>query len=165
MIASSEELSILTLSTALSLALFTGCGGSSESVKLEADTNKTVAVGDTKLDTLATTFFGDKQNNRIIVADTDEMKLIDLVDDLKTGHQITYTADKVPGHAKAYVVNRGSNAIDIVDTQKLQIIKTIALDHFPRSAEAMNKTLGLCEVSGMNKPMATIIDSVFLVII
>ena len=149
--------SMLTLSTVLSLVLFAGCGSSSE--PKVAESNKTFAVEEKELDTLATTFFGDKENNRIIVADTDEMKLIDLVDDLKTGHQITYTADKVPGHTKAYVVNRGSNAIDVVDTQKFQIVKTIALDHFPRSAEAMNKTLGLCEVSGMNKAMATIIDT------
>jgi len=101
-------------------------------------------------------FFGDKQNNRVLVVDVNKMRILD--DDLYTHHQITYTADKVYGEEKVYVVNRGSDAIDVVDTKTHQLLHTIPLMHHPRSAEAMNKTYGLCAVSGMDKAMVSIID-------
>jgi YVTN family beta-propeller protein len=100
-------------------------------------------------------FFGDKENNKVIVVDVRNMELIAQKD---TNHLITYTPDKVAGKPKVYVVNRGSDFIDVMDTNTLEIINTIPLKHHPRSAETMNKTLGLCEVSGMDKPMASIID-------
>jgi len=92
------------------------------------------------------------------VVDVENMELAEPNYEVYTGNLITYTADKVVGYPKVYVVNRGSNAIDVIDVNTTEIIKTIPLAHFPRSAETMNKTLGLCEASGMNKPMASIID-------
>jgi len=102
-------------------------------------------------------FFGDKVNSRVVVVNVEEMKLADpgYVD---TDHLITYTADKVFDHPKVYVVNRGSNAMDVIDVDTIKLTKTIDLKHFPRSAESMNKTLRLNETSGMDKPMASIID-------
>jgi len=101
-------------------------------------------------------YFGDKEQNRVVVVDVEKMKL---TQEVPTGHQLTYTADKVYAMPKVYVVNRGSNAIDVVDTKTDELTKTIPLQHFPRSAEAMNKTFKLCEVSGMDKPMASIINA------
>ncbi len=102
-------------------------------------------------------FFGDKVNSRVVVVNVEEMKLADpgYVD---TDHFITYTADKVFDHPKVYVVNRGSNAMDVIDVNTIELTKTIDLKHFPRSAESMNETLRLNETSGMDKPMASIID-------
>ena len=104
------------------------------------------------------TFFGDKEQNRVIIVDVEKMKLSEPTHEVFTGHQITYTADKVFGKPKVYAVNRGSNAIDVINTNTHELTKTIALQHFPRSAEAMNEKLHLNETSGMDKPMASIID-------
>lgn len=100
-------------------------------------------------------FFGDKENNRITIVDVEDMTLRPHV---YTGNLITYTVDEVFGSNKAYVVNRGSEAIDVIDINMMNITKTIVLDHFPRSSEAINTTLGLAEASGMDKAMASIID-------
>ena len=56
------------------------------------------------------------------------------------------------------MVNRGSDALDVVDIKSLELTHTIELPHFPRSSESMNKKLMLNETSGMDKPMASIID-------
>ncbi len=100
-------------------------------------------------------FFGDKENNQVVVVDVENMEL---THEVPTGHSITYTADKVLDLPKVYAVNRGSNAMDVLDTNTIEITKTIPLKHYPRSAESMNKTLRLNETSGMDKPMASIID-------
>ena len=133
--------------TSLSLLALSGCGGD--------NTPHTKVNSDIKETEHTKAFFGDKESNSVVIADVDTMKLIGHV---PTGHQITYTADHVKGQAKAYVVNRGSNAIDVLDTHNHSISKTITLEHYPRSAESMNQKLGLCEVSGMDKAMASIID-------
>jgi len=101
-------------------------------------------------------FFGDKENNTIVVVDIDKMEHLR---EVSTGHSLTYTTDKIGDGSKAYAVNRGSNAIDVIDTNSMEITKTIKLQHTPRSAEAENKTLQLCAVSGMNKAMISIISS------
>jgi len=100
-------------------------------------------------------FFGDKENNTVLVVDVQNMEL---VKSEPTSHLITYAIDKVPTKSKVYISNRGSNALDVMDINSLEIIKTIKLEHYPRSADAFNNTLGLCEVSGMDKAMVSIID-------
>ncbi len=102
-------------------------------------------------------FFGDKENNRVVVVNVEAMELAK-TDYVYTDHLITYTADKVFDHPKVYVVNRGSDAMDVIDVNTIELTNTIDLEHFPRSAESMNKTLRLNETSGMDKPMASIID-------
>jgi len=71
-------------------------------------------------------FFGDKENNSIIVVDVEKMEHIR---EISTGHLMTYTTDKIGNDLKAYTVNRGSNAIDVVDTRNMKITKTIKLEH------------------------------------
>ena len=104
-------------------------------------------------------FFGDKEKNQVVVVNVEEMKFAD-PGRVDTDHQITYTADKVFDHPKVYVVNRGSNALDIINVNTIELTENspILLEHFPRSAESMNETLRLNETSGMDKPMASIID-------
>ena len=102
-------------------------------------------------------FFGDKELNRVVIADIEEMEPSKPKYDAFTRHEITYAVDKVPNKPKAYISNRGSNAVDVISTNKNKIIKTIKTTHYPRSADAMRGHL--CEVSGMNKAMASIIDT------
>ncbi len=129
--------------------LFSGCGSSHRDVTL---------LEDNMTHEMTKAFFGDKANSRVVVVNVEEMKLAQPTHEVFTGHNITYTADKVFDHPKVYVVNRGSNAIDVIDVNTIELTKTIPLEHFPRSSEQMNKTLRLNETSGMDKPMASIID-------
>ncbi len=136
----------MILCTAVAAAfMFSGCGD--DTTKSETNSSEVTTRA----------FFGDKENNRVVIADVDTMELSTPYE-AYTGHQITYTADKVVGKPKAYVVNRGSDAIDVIDINTHKITKTIPLTHHPRSAEAMNETLGLCETTGMDKEAASIID-------
>ena len=107
-------------------------------------------------------YFGDKVNNRIVVVDVDNMKLLDSID---TGHQVSYAAEviktKATKHAvnpKLYVDNRGSNFIDVFDSATNTITKSIPLGFYPRSIAVQERT-GLVAVSGTNKAMVAIIDS------
>lgn len=100
-------------------------------------------------------FFGDKENNAVIAVDVEDFKKVAAI---PTGHEITYTADKIGSMEKVYAVNRGSDAIDVIDCNTLELTTTIALAHHPRSAESVNKKLGLVAVTGMDKPMVSIID-------
>ncbi len=106
-------------------------------------------------------WFGDKENNVIDVVDVDNMKIIDQI---PTGHQKTYAAEVIKLHGmhtstpKLYIDNRGSDAIDVLDSKTNEIIKTINLPFHPRSI-SVNKTTGLVAVSGVDKPMTAIIDS------
>ena len=137
-----------------------GCGGEEPS-RFSGDIvlNSTSLLEKNTLEITTTkAFFGDKQNNDVLVVDVDNMRLAN-PGRIPTGHEITYTADKVYNQPKVYVVNRGSDAIDVMDINTHEIVKTIPLLHHPRSAEAMNKKLGLCAVSGMDKPMVSIIDT------
>ena len=135
--------------------LLSGCGNNNSTI-IYLEDNATVEDNTTQEITKA--FFGDKEQNRVVVVNVEEMKLAEPTHEVFTGHEITYTADNVFMHPKAYVVNRGSNAIDVIDTNTIEITKTIPLEHFPRSSEQMNKTLRLNETSGMDKAMASIID-------
>jgi len=125
-----------------------GCGGSNSN----SSNNQTAAKETTKA------FFGDKANSRVVVVDVEEMKLTEPFHEVFTGHEITYTADKVYDNPKVYVINRGSNAVDVMDIDSIEITKTIELKHFPRSAESMNENLRLTEITGMDKPMASIVN-------
>ncbi len=114
------------------------------------DKNKTVRA-----------FFGDKENNQIDVVDVDNMQLIDTI---PTGHQKTYAAEVIKFHGqetqtpKMYIDNRGSDAIDVLDSATNEIVKTINLPFHPRSI-SVNKDTGLVAVSGVDKPMTAIIDA------
>ena len=108
-----------------------------------------------------TAWFGDKEQNLIDVVDVDNMTL---VDQIPTGHQKTYAAEAVKWHGhggrtpKMYIDNRGSDAIDVLDSATKEIVKTIDLPFHPRSI-SVNKETGLVAVSGVDKPMTAIIDA------
>jgi YVTN family beta-propeller protein len=129
-----------------------GCGGGGEDGM--GETEKHLAPGEFDFDVKA--FFGDKVNNTVIVIDPIAFEILDTV---PTGHLITYTPDHVEGNTKLYISNRGSNAVDIMDQETNEIIGTIPFKHFPRSGETWNTWDELGQVSGMNKPMSTIIDT------
>jgi DNA-binding beta-propeller fold protein YncE len=135
---------IFFIAGAVATILSTGYAGSS---------NNKSKMGTTKA------FFGDKEHNRVVIANIDEMEYSRPEYDAFTEHEITYAVDKVPNHCKAYISNRGSNAIDIMNTESNKIIKTLNTVHYPRSADAMNTSKHLAEVSGMDKAMASIIDT------
>ncbi len=103
-------------------------------------------------------FFGDKELNRVVVANISEMEESYPEYEAYTNSNITYGVDSVPNRPRAIVSNRGSNTIDIINTRSNKIIKRVSLQHFPRSADAMNVEKSFIEISGMNKAMATIIN-------
>ncbi len=112
---------------------------------------------------VTTAYFGDKENNKIDVVDVENMKLID---EIYTGHNKTYAAEIIKlqhqGHnrdKKMYVVNRGSNSIDVIQSSSNAISKTINLPFYPRSIDVQKQT-GLVSVSGTNKAMIAIIDGI-----
>ena len=130
----------IILLAVLTIAFFSSC---------QKDTKVTVKKDITRA------FFGDKKNNAVVAVDVEDFKL---VASTPTGHEITYTADRIGSTGKVYAVNRGSNAIDVLDCESVDLTKTIHLAHHPRSSEAVNKDLGLVAVTGMDKPMVSIID-------
>ena len=108
-------------------------------------------------------YFGDKENNLVVVVDVDNMKVLDAI---STSHKKTYAAEVIKtmgSHSfgqipKMYIDNRGSDAIDVLDGQTNSIIKTIELPFHPRSIDVEKRT-GLVAVSSTDKPMMAIIDS------
>ena len=123
-----------------------GCGGGSSS---KGKTTNTVA------------YFGDKANNKIDVVDVENMEL---KDEVYTGHQKTYAAEVIKIHGqghnsdkKMYIDNRGSDAIDVIQSSTNSITKTINLPFHPRSVDVEKET-GLVAVSGVDKPMIAVID-------
>jgi len=109
-----------------------------------------------------TAYFGDKENNLIVVVDVENMKLIQ---NIATGHESSYAAEIIEtkdSHGsstpKMYVDNRGSDAIDVLDSASNTITKTIDLAFHPRSI-AVEEMTGLVAVSGVDKAMTAIIDS------
>ena len=139
------------VSTLLAALFISGCGISTSNSNDDGGSTPSPGPGGE----VTKAFFGDKATNQVVVVDVENMSV---VTHTPTGHLITYTADKVAGLPKTYVVNRGSNAMDVLDVNTYQITKTIPLQHYPRSAEQMNKALKLNETSGMDKAMASIID-------
>jgi len=130
-------------------ALLTGCNGDS-------------GMGQGHGNKKTTAYYGDKENNAIVVVDADNMQILDIV---ATGHLKTYSAETIKTLAskhnttpKMYIANRGSNAIDVFDSANNNIIKTIPLDFYPRSISVQQVT-GMVAVSGSDKAMTSIIDS------
>jgi DNA-binding beta-propeller fold protein YncE len=107
-------------------------------------------------------YFGDKENNSIVVVNIDTMQVEKTI---STGHEKTYALEAIKTESnkhskltKMYVDNRGSNAIDVFDISTNTIIKSIDLDFYPRSID-VNKQTGLVAISGTNKAMTSIVDS------
>ena len=153
----------LGIASILAIVALSGCGsdngGSNKDSKSDQEHGQK-KHGENEKESLRA-WFGDKENNEIVVVDVDKMQLLDKV---QTGHQKTYAAEVVKLHGqesktpKMYIDNRGSNAIDVLDSASNEIVKTINLDFYPRSI-SVNKETGLVAVSGVDKPMTAIIDS------
>jgi len=103
-------------------------------------------------------FVGDEENNKVVIVDIDKMKLLDDTEKCYTKHKKTAAVYDLKILPKLYITNRGNNAIDVMDVKTMMITKTINLQHHPRSTDALNKDLGLIAVTGMDKPMVSIID-------
>ncbi len=125
------------------MATLIGCGGGSSS---------NTPVG--KL----TAFYGDITNQRIVGIDVESMTL---TSDTPTNGLKPYTVGRADGKNgtlnKLYGITRNSPWIEIIDLNTRAIIGNIPLQHTPRSC-AYNEVLGLQLVSGVDKPMASLID-------
>jgi hypothetical protein len=129
--------------TGMMVALI-GCGGSSSSTNTPAG----------KL----TTFYGDITNQRIVGIDVASMTL---TNDIPTNGLKPYTVGRADGRNgtldKLYGVTRNSPWLEIIDLTTREITGTVPLQHTPRSC-AYNEVLGLQLVSGIDKPMSSLID-------
>ncbi len=100
-------------------------------------------------------FYGDKLEDRVVVLDVDNMSLTQTIDTVGVD---PYPVDQAGKLDKVYAITRSSNSIDVIDASTLQPLGLIELQHYPRSSEAYNETLGLQLVTGADKPMASLID-------
>jgi len=100
-------------------------------------------------------FYGDRLLDRVVVIDVENMSL---TNEVETVGIDPYPVDQAGTLDKVYAITRGSNSIDVIDASTLEPMGLIKLKHFPRSSEAYNATLGLQLVTGVNKPMASLID-------
>lgn len=156
-------------SVLLASILFVGCGndGSTEP-KIEAleqekgrtQNNQEQNSLEKSVKTLA--YFGDKENNLIVVVDVDNMKV---VESIATGNETSYAAEVIEtkvshgeSNPKMYIDNRGSDVLGVLDSKTNTIVKNIALEFHPRSIDVEKET-GLVAVSGVDKAMTAIIDS------
>lgn len=158
----------------IAITLLVGCGGTTSSTtdvnensnhnsSTTGSSNESTQAGNTSHNNKKTiAYYGDKANNLIVVVDIENMQLLETI---ATGHQSTYAAEKIKTKAtehalnpKMYIDNRGSNAIDVFDSQSNTITKTITLPFYPRSIDVQQET-GLVAISGSNKAMTAIVDS------
>lgn len=100
-------------------------------------------------------FYGDRLLDRVVVLDVEAMTLTEAVDTVGID---PYPVDQAGVLDKVYAITRGSNSIDVIDASTLAPMGLIELEHFPRSSEAYNFVLGLQLVTGVDKPMASLID-------
>jgi len=100
-------------------------------------------------------FYGDRLLDRVVVIDVEAMSL---TQEIYTTGLDPYPVDQAGKLDKVYAITRGSNSIDVIDATTLEPLGLIELEHYPRSSEAYNATLGLQLVTGADKPMASLID-------
>ena len=100
-------------------------------------------------------FYGDKQLDRVVVIDVENMAL---TAEINTIGIDPYPVDQAGTLDKVYAITRGSNSIDVIDANTLEPKGLIELEHYPRSSEAYNPILRLQLVTGVDKPMASLID-------
>lgn len=105
-----------------------------------------------------TAFYGDIMDQRIVGIDVKNMKLSS---ETYTDGVKPYTVGRADGKNgvlnKLYGMTRKSPWIEIIDLNTREITGKIALPHTPRSC-AYNEVLGLQLVSGVDKPMASLIE-------
>ena len=136
---SMERRKFLALSAVTGLYVLTGCNSSSTEV---GDTTERIA------------FYGDTLENRILEIDVQNMTLRN---EIPTIGETPYTIGRAGNEDKLYAITRGSESFDVIDMNSMEIIKTVAMQHSPRSC-AFNEYNGLQLISGKNKPMTSLID-------
>lgn len=139
-----ERRKFLTLSGVTALYVLTGCNSSD---------NTTTAVIETPV-TERLAFYGDTLHNRILEIDVQNMTLRN---EIPTIGETPYTIGRAGNEDKLYAITRGSESFDVIDMNSMEIIKTVAMQHSPRSC-AFNEYNGLQLISGKNKPMTSLID-------
>ncbi len=135
-----ERRKFLALSAVTAIYVLTGCNSS--------DSNTTTAV------TERLAFYGDTLHNRILEIDVQNMTLRN---EIPTIGETPYTIGRAGNEDKLYAITRGSESFDVIDMNSMEIIKTVAMQHSPRSC-AFNEYNGLQLISGKNKPMTSLID-------
>lgn len=100
-------------------------------------------------------FYGDKLLDRVVAIDVNNMELLSANPTIGLD---PYPVDQAGNTSKVYAVTRGSDSMDIIDSETQDNLGLVTLQHHPRSAEAYNEHLGLQLVSGADKPMASLID-------
>ena len=99
-------------------------------------------------------FYGDTLNQRILEIDVQNMALLN---EIPTIGETPYTIGRAGNEDKLYAITRGSESFDVIDMNSMEIIKTVPMQHSPRSC-AFNEYNGLQLISGKNKPMTSLID-------
>lgn len=140
---------IKSLIPIMAFIYLTGCGSS----QLSTNSIKTLDAN-IQTNSQLFAFYGDTQLNRVLAID---VKAMELASDIPTTGVTPYTVGRAGNLDKLYAITRGSQSIDVIDIQTLEINKTISLAHSPRSC-AFNEYLGLQLVSGKDKPMSSLID-------
>ncbi len=134
-----ERRKFLALSAVTAFYTLTGCNSS----------NDTTVVADERI-----AFYGDTLNQRILEIDVQNMSLIK---EIPTIGETPYTIGRAGNEDKLYAITRGSEAIDVIDMNSMEITHTVDMQHTPRSC-AFNEYNGLQLISGKNKPMTSLID-------
>ena len=116
-----------------------------------------VLAGCNSSDTVATerlAFYGDTLHNRILEIDVQKMSVRN---EIPTVGETPYTIGRAGNEDRLYAITRGSESFDVIDMNSMEIIKTVPMQHSPRSC-AFNEYNGLQLISGKNKPMTSLID-------
>ncbi len=136
-----------------SIAALTACGSSDKDHATENHESR----GDTSEGQL-TTFYGDITNQRIVGID---VKSMTLASDTPMEGLKPYTVGRADGRNgtlnKLYGVTRNSPWLEVIDLTTREVTGKVQLLHTPRSC-AYNEVLGLQLVSGIDKPMSSLID-------
>jgi len=101
-------------------------------------------------------FYGDKEDDTVVVIDVKRMQLVDKVQ-LKKG-STPYPVDRAGYLDKVYAITRNAPSMDIIDADTLEKLGKIGLEHTPRSGEAFNSRLGLALIAGADIPITSVID-------
>ena len=104
-----------------------------------------------------TAFYSDSMLERSLAID---LKTMSLRKEIFSTGENTYNVDildKENTLDKVFVMTRGSDSVDVINTKTLENETTIDLQHYPRSS-AYNSIAGLMLVSGKNKAMSSLID-------
>ena len=99
-------------------------------------------------------YLSDNYNNEVVAFNP---RTMEVVAKIPTVGEKPYPADRADVN-HVYVSTRGSKSLDVIDNKELRIVKTISLDHYPRSVTC-NKLFSLCVVSDRKAPGSSVIET------